>query len=140
LEIELACLGDRGAQVLDAERVAGAVAVRQAVAVDLRPAAIPEVAFETGHAVTVCDALGDSRDVTSTVGQLTVASDRAISVGEADPKIIKDTTVCPRIAECVYGTIKVALTGDLDLSLYRPRSVDGAAGEEQEGRKKRHRA
>jgi hypothetical protein len=132
LEIELARVGDRGAQVLDAERVAGAVAVRQAVAVDLRPAAIPEVAFETGHAVTVRAALRDSRDVTPTVGQLTVASDRAISIGEADPKIVGDTTVCARIAERVQGTIKVALTGDLNLALYRPRSVDRAAGEEEQ--------
>ena len=53
LEVELAGLADRGAQVLDAERVDGAVAIGQAGAVGFGPAAIPKVAFETGRAVSI---------------------------------------------------------------------------------------
>jgi hypothetical protein len=140
LEVELAGLADRGAQVLDAERVDGAVAIGQAGAVGFRAAAIPKVAFESGRAVSVRAALGDGGDVTAAIGTLTVAPNRAIAVGYADLKIVSDTTVCLEIAERVERTIEVALTGELNFALHRLRSVDGAAGKEQYQGEKRHRA
>jgi len=138
LEVELAGLGHGGAQVLDAKRIGRAVAVGQAGALGFGPAAIPEVAFETRKAVPVDHALRDSGDVTTAVGPIAVASNRAITVGEADPKIVGGTTVRPRIAERIQRTVKITLAGDLDVALHGPRSVDGAAAEEQHQWKERH--
>jgi hypothetical protein len=150
LEVELAGLRNRGAQVFDTEIFGGALAgerctggaisVDQAGAFDFGPAAISEVALETGHAVTVRGALGDRGDVATAVGEITVAPDGAIAVGEAGPKIVGDTAVRLRIAERVHGTIEVALTGELDFALRGPRAVDRAAREEQHQREERHRA
>jgi hypothetical protein len=139
LEVELAGLGNRGAQVLDAERIGGALAgerctggaigVSQASAFGFGSAAISEVALETRHAIAVRGALGDRGDVATGVGRVTVAPDWAIAVGEAGTEIVGDTTVRLRIAERVQRTIEVTLTGKLDFALRRPRSIDGAARE-----------
>ena len=86
------------------------IAVREAGALRFGPAAIAEVALEPGGALAIDSAFSDSGDVASAVRRVAVAPGRAIPVGQADPKIVRDTTVCPGIAERVQRTVEVALT------------------------------
>jgi len=140
LEVELTGLRDRRAEVLDADRSARAVAIREAGTGHLGSTAVSEIAFESGHAVRVDRAKRDSWDVTAAVGAITVAANGAIPVRETDPEIICNTRVCVGIAERVRRAIEVAQAGNLDLALHGFGPVDRAAGEEQNDGEKGARA
>ncbi len=92
---------------------------------------MPEVTLESETAVPVLSAFGKAWDQTGALGPLTIASNRAVSVGEADPKIEGHALICPRIAESVQRTVEVLETGDQNLPRYGLWSVDRTADEEE---------
>jgi hypothetical protein len=132
LEVELAGLRERRAEIRDAEVATYAVAVDQTGAEGLWSTAIAEVAFEAGGAIAVRATFSDGRDVTAAVGTLTIASDGAIPIAQADPEIVRDAGIALRIAIGVTWTVEVALAGDLNLAFHRARAIDWTAAEKKD--------
>jgi len=132
LKIELTGVGKRRTEVVDAEVADVAVAVDQAAAKGLGPAAIAEVAFESRGAIDVRVAFGDRGDVAAAVGPLTIAPDWAVAVGEADAEIVGEALIAVPIAIAVRGAVEVTLARDLDPSMNGARPVDRTTGEKKD--------